>query len=72
MSIRPTRFSYKLVKSTGEFVVIVAPFEIARQALYYGRRSGSQVDKFLVTCLTPLPAQLVRPPTIEECLAYLE
>ena len=72
MSIRPTRFSYELIKATGEFVVNVAPLEIARQALYCGRKSGSQVDKFAATNLTPLPAQQVRPPIIQECLAYLE
>ena len=72
VSIRPTRFSYHLIKTTGEFVVNVAPYEIARQALFCGRNSGSQVDKFTVTGLTELPARHVRPPIIQECLAYLE
>jgi len=72
MSIRPTRFSYKLIQATGEFVVNVAPYEISQQALYCGRRSGSQVDKFAATNLTPVKAQKVCPPIIKECLAYLE
>jgi flavin reductase (DIM6/NTAB) family NADH-FMN oxidoreductase RutF len=72
MSVRPNRYSYRLVRATGEFVVNVASYEIAQQALYCGRRSGSQVDKFAVTGLTPMPAQYVQPPIITECLAHLE
>ncbi len=72
MSVRPNRYSYGLIKATGEFVVNVAPYELAQQALYCGRRSGSDVDKFAATGLTPIQAQHVRPPIIAECLAYLE
>ena len=72
ISIRPTRYSYGLIKATGEFVVNLASYEIAPQALFCGRRSGSQVDKFTATGLTPLPAKHVRPPIIAECLAHLE
>jgi flavin reductase (DIM6/NTAB) family NADH-FMN oxidoreductase RutF len=72
MSIRKIRFSYGLIKATGEFVVNVAPIELAQQALFCGRRSGSEVDKFAATGLTPLAAREVRPPIIEECIAHLE
>jgi len=72
MSIRPTRHSYGLIRETGEFVVNVAPYEIAQQVLFCGRRSGRDVDKFAATGLTPGPAQVVRPPVIEECVAHLE
>jgi flavin reductase (DIM6/NTAB) family NADH-FMN oxidoreductase RutF len=72
MSIRPTRHSYGLIRASGEFVINVAPYEIAQQVLFCGRRSGRDVDKFAATGLTPGQAQLVRPPIIEECIAYLE
>ena len=72
MSIRPTRHSYGLIRAAGEFVINVAPHEIARQVLFCGRRSGRDVDKFAVTGLTPGQAQHVRPPIIEECIAHLE
>jgi flavin reductase (DIM6/NTAB) family NADH-FMN oxidoreductase RutF len=72
MSIGPKRYSYGLIRATGEFVVNVASYEIAQQALYCGRRSGREVDKFAATSLTPLPAQQVRPPVIAECLGHLE
>lgn len=72
MSIRPTRYSYGLIQMTGEFVVNVAPYEIAQQVLFCGRRSGRDVDKFAATGVTPGQAQCVRPPIIEECIAHLE
>jgi flavin reductase (DIM6/NTAB) family NADH-FMN oxidoreductase RutF len=72
VSNRLTRFSYGLIKAQGEFVVNVTPYEIAQQALFCGRNSGSLVDKFTITGLTALPARHVRPPIIQECMAYLE
>ncbi len=72
MSIRPTRHSYGLIRASGEFVVNVASHEIAQQALFCGRRSGRDVDKFAATGLTAGKAQHVRPPIIEECIAHLE
>jgi flavin reductase (DIM6/NTAB) family NADH-FMN oxidoreductase RutF len=53
MGIRPTRHSYGLIQATGEFVINVAPHEIAQQAIFCGRRSGRNVDKFAATSLTP-------------------
>ncbi|UCF60162.1 MAG: flavin reductase family protein [Anaerolineaceae bacterium] len=72
MSIGPSRFSYGLIRETGEFVINVAPYDIARQVLFCGRRSGREMDKFAETGLTPMEAQHVRPPVIEECVAHLE
>jgi len=72
MSIGPRRHSYGLIRATGEFVINVASYEIAQQALFCGRRSGRDVDKFAATGLTPGQARLVRPPIIEECIAHLE
>ena len=72
MSIRPTHHSYGLIQTAGEFVINVAPQEIAQQVLFCGRRSGRNVDKFAATGLTAGRAQRVRPPIIEECIAHLE
>ena len=62
----------ELIRETGEFVVNVAPYEIAAQSLYCGRRSGRDVDKFSKTGLTQEKASHVKPPLIKECLAFLE
>lgn len=72
MSIRPSRHSYDLIRTTGEFVINVAPYEIAPQVLFCGRLSGRDVDKFATTGLTARAARVVRPPIIEECLTHLE
>jgi flavin reductase (DIM6/NTAB) family NADH-FMN oxidoreductase RutF len=72
MSVAPPRHSFGLIQETGEFVINIAPYEIAEQVLYCGRRSGRDVSKFDATGLTPKPAQQVRPPIIAECLAHLE
>jgi flavin reductase (DIM6/NTAB) family NADH-FMN oxidoreductase RutF len=72
ISVRPERYSYKQILSNSEFVVNMATFEIAHQALYCGRKSGSEVNKFAATGLTPRPARHVHPPIIEECPAHIE
>jgi flavin reductase (DIM6/NTAB) family NADH-FMN oxidoreductase RutF len=72
MSVRPSRHSYGLIRATGEFVINVASYEIAREVLFCGRRSGRDVDKFATTGLTARAARLVCPPVIGECLAHLE
>ena len=72
MSIGPARYSYGLIQALGEFVINVAPYEIAQQVLFCGRHSGREVDKFAETKLTPGEAQQVQPPIIEECIAHIE
>jgi flavin reductase (DIM6/NTAB) family NADH-FMN oxidoreductase RutF len=72
MAVRPERYSYGLIHESVEFVVNMAGYDIAQQALYCGRYSGKVVDKFAATGLTPAPAQLVRPPVIQECHTHLE
>jgi flavin reductase (DIM6/NTAB) family NADH-FMN oxidoreductase RutF len=72
VSIKPSHFSYNLIKSTAEFVINITPYELAWEALYCGSNSGRQVNKFEFTGLTSLPAKKVRSPIIQECLAHLE
>jgi flavin reductase (DIM6/NTAB) family NADH-FMN oxidoreductase RutF len=72
LSIRPDRYSYGLILSNGEFVVNMAPLEMEKIALFCGRTSGIQVDKFKETGLTPAPARRVRPPRIAECSSFIE
>jgi len=72
LSIRPTRHSYKMIKTTKEFVINVPTMDIVKETLFCGRRSGKQHDKFKETGLTPSPARMVKPPIIKECVAHLE
>jgi flavin reductase (DIM6/NTAB) family NADH-FMN oxidoreductase RutF len=72
ISIRPTRYSYKMIDEIKEFVVNIPTMDIVKETLFCGRRSGKQHDKFKETGLTPLPAKKVKPPIIKECVAHLE
>jgi len=72
LGITPKRYSHELIARTKEFVVNVPTMEIIRETLFCGRRTGRIYDKFKETGLTPLPAKMVRPPIIKECVAHLE
>ncbi len=46
ISVRPSRYSYRLIKERGEFVVNLTTAEIIRKADYCGIYTGAKVDKF--------------------------
>jgi len=72
ISIAPRRYSHRLIQETGEFVINIPSMDIAPKVLLCGRISGAKKDKFKEAKLTSHPAQKVKPPIIEECLAHLE
>lgn len=72
VSIRPGRYSYKLIRESGEFAVNIPSMEMVRQVLYCGRRSGRDVDKFKEVKLLKRPARKVSAPLIDGCTSYLE
>ncbi|PHV71027.1 flavin reductase [Sporanaerobium hydrogeniformans] len=53
VSIRPSRFSYELIKETGYFVINLTTKELLRATDYCGVRSGRDHDKFSEMQLTP-------------------
>ena len=46
ISVRPERYSYDIIKETGEFVVNLTNKKTARAADWCGVRSGRDYDKF--------------------------
>jgi len=72
ISIAPKRYSHQLIEETKEFVINIPTMDIVQETLFCGRRSGRSYDKFKETRLTTLPAKLVKPPIIKECVAHLE
>ncbi|MFX0168557.1 MAG: flavin reductase family protein [Candidatus Hodarchaeota archaeon] len=72
MSLRKSRFTYKAIEKTGEFVVNIPTFDMAEKVLKAGRISGKNIDKFAELPLTPRKAKIVHAPLIEECIAHLE
>ncbi|MGE5422618.1 MAG: flavin reductase family protein [Ignavibacteriales bacterium] len=72
ISIRPSRYSHKLITETREFVVNIPSADILDATDYCGIVSGRDVDKFTVTGLTPEPASKVKAPLIKECPMNME
>ena len=52
ISIRPERYSYHMIRETGEFVINLTTEELAFATDYCGVKSGRDVDKFKETGLT--------------------
>ena len=46
ISVRPSRYSYNMIKETGEFVINLTTEEMAKATDYCGVTSGRDVDKF--------------------------
>lgn len=72
ISVRPERFSYPLIKESGEFVINLTTRELVRATDYCGVRSGRDNDKFAQMQLTPEPASTVGCPMLLESPVSLE
>ncbi len=72
ISVRPERYSYPILKETGEFVINLTTKELAFATDYCGVKSGRDVDKFKEMGLTPLPAHKVKAPLIAQSPVNLE
>jgi flavin reductase (DIM6/NTAB) family NADH-FMN oxidoreductase RutF len=72
IAIRPERHSYAIIKRTGEFVANLPTTAILKEMDFCGVVSGSKLDKFSTTQLTPMPAEKIKAPLIKECPVNLE
>lgn len=72
ISVRRERYSYNILKETGEFVINLTTRELAYAADYCGIKSGREVDKFREMRLTPIPGSSVAAPMIGESPVNLE
>ena len=72
ISVRPERYSYPILRDTGEFVINLTTRELAYATDYCGVKSGRDVDKFKELKLTALPASKVRAPLIGESPVNIE
>ena len=57
ISVRPSRFSYDMIRKTGEFVINLTTEKLAYATDYCGVRSGRDVDKFKEMRLTKEKAE---------------
>lgn len=72
ISVRPERYSYDILKRSGEFVVNLTTEELAYATDYCGVRSGRDVDKFKEMKLTAEKASQVKAPMIGESPVNIE
>lgn len=72
ISVRPERYSYKLIKENGEFVINLTNEELAFATDWCGVRSGAKYDKFKEMHLTKERAQNVKCPIIKESPVAIE
>lgn len=72
ISVRPERYSYQLIKDSGEFVINLPTRKLVRAVDWCGVKSGRDYDKFGEMKLTPLPASTVSCPILAESPVNLE
>lgn len=72
VSVRPERYSYGLIKETGEFVINLTTDRLVWNADFCGVKSGRDVDKFALPGLTAIAASEVSAPMIEESPVNIE
>ena len=72
ISVRPERYSYGMLKETGEFVINLTTEKLVRATDYCGVKSGRDTDKWKETGLTPIPAKEVNVPLIKESPVNIE
>lgn len=73
ISVTPKRFSYDLIKNSGEYIINIPNKDLLWDLHYCGRTSGRDVDKFATTGLTREKATILEEtPQIKECIAHVE
>ena len=72
ISVRPTRYSYNLIKEQGEFVINLTTKDLVRQTDWCGVKSGKDVDKFKEMKLHKEKANFVKCPMIKESPVSVE
>ena len=72
ISIRKERYSYDIIKESGEFVINLVNDRLVRAADWCGVRSGRDYDKFAKMKLTPVAGNTVSVPLIGESPVNIE
>ncbi len=72
ISVRPSRYSHKLLSENPEFVINLTTEELAYATDYSGIYTGAKIDKFQKLSLTKEKSVKVKTPTIAESPLALE
>ncbi|MBS1228163.1 MAG: flavin reductase family protein [Proteobacteria bacterium] len=65
-------YSFAALRKNRECVIAIPTVDLLDKVIGIGTCSGANTDKFSKFRLSPVPAKLVRPPLIKECLANIE
>ena len=72
ISVRPTRYSHKLIKESGEFVINISTLELAKACDFCGVKSGKNTDKIKEMGLELEPCSKVKAPMLKKAPVSLE
>ena len=72
VGIAPSRYSFDLIKKSGEFVVNICDENLSEAVRICGEKSGADVDKFTLAHLTPRKGVKVNTPLIDESPLSIE
>ena len=72
ISVRPSRYSYNMIKEKGEFVINLTTKDLAYATDWCGVKTGAKVDKFKEMKLTKEKAKFVKCPMIKESPVSVE
>lgn len=72
ISVRPERYSYDIIRETGEFVINLTTEELLYATDYCGVKSGRDIDKYKEMNLTPLNSEKISAPGIAESPVCIE
>lgn len=72
ISVRKERYSYPMIKESGEFVVNLTTKDLLRATDYCGVKSGRDEDKFAAAGLTKGEAEMINAPIIMESPVNIE
>ena len=72
VSIGKERFSLKLIRESGVFVINFMPLKLKDAVLFCGRRSGEDIDKFQESGLEKEEAETIECPRIKQATGCLE
>ncbi len=72
ISVRPSRYSHKIIKESGEFAINLTTKDLVRAADWCGVYTGAKVDKFARCRLSKQQASEISCPLIEQSPLSLE
>ncbi len=72
VAVGHTRYTHRLIKESGEFVIAVPTLELLKDVWIAGTVSGKEGNKFERLGLTLTNSKKVKVPSIKECQANIE